>query len=195
MKSLNILILFILLILTEHSAAANSLTRTDFSLNFGPSLEQSGNIDALGDPTINTGFEVNYFFNDLHGIGVAYSNEFEFDGSREFPGIDGASISTFDIHYAYRLPLSDKFQLVLTPGFGFQTLYEETGDYYWGYSYQDDLSHSWVFDYKIMARFFLADAFFIGAGFFQAFSLEDNYRGRDITGNRLSMQIQLGIAY
>lgn len=176
-------------------AFAENLTKSEISFNFGPSLSQNGNISDLGDPTVNTGFDFNYFFTDVHGLGVSYSNEFEFDGSSKFPLIEDGSISTWSLHYAFRLPLSEKFRLLITPGFGLQTLYDKTGDYYWGYVYNDDLSHSWVFDYKITGQLYLGEAFFIGAGIIHIFSLEDDYKGRDITGDRLSGLVHIGIGY
>lgn len=193
-----------LIIFTLFVSRAQATSRMDLNFNIGPSLDQSGNIQDLGDPDINTGFEFNYFFREKHGLGFSFSNEFDFNGSRKFPGIENASISTFDIHYAYRHIFSPKFHVLFEPGFGWQTIYDDTGDYYWYYSYYDDLSTAIVLDYKIMARYILKEweqegesvgSFYLGAGIQQIFSLEDELNGRDISGSRLSMLFQIGVGF
>ena len=179
--------------------SAQALPRFEFSLNLGPSLSQSGSIQDLGDPNINTGYEFNYFFSDSHGVGFSYSNEFDFDGSDKFKNLEEGSISTFDIHYAYRLPLSPNFHFMFEPGFGWQTLYEKHRDLYWGYNYQNDLSHALILDYKLMVRYHFGDiegqTFFLGGGFMQIFSFDDDYKGKDISGSRFSGLFQAGFAF
>lgn len=195
-----------LLLLTVFIAAptARAYSTMDINFNLGPSLSQSGGISDLGDPNINTGFEFNYFFRENHGIGFSYSNEFDFDGSRKFPGIDNGSISTFDLHYAYRHFFTPKFHVLFEPGFGWQTLYDQSGDYYWYYAYYDDLSTALIFDYKLMARFILKEwdkdegstgTFYLGAGVQQIFSFDDSLNGKDISGNRLAMLFQIGFGF
>lgn len=184
-----------------HARAASQM---DLNFNLGPSLMQSGDIEDLGEPNINTGFEFNYFFHEHHGIGFGYSNEFDFEGTSKFPGIKDASISTFDLHYAYRAIFSPKFHVLFEPGIGWQTLYDDTGDYYWYYSYYDDLSTAMVLNYKLMARFIVKEweqegtstgSFYLGAGIQQIFSFNDDLRGEDISGNRLSMLFQIGVGF
>lgn len=183
---------------------ANASSKFDLTFNFGPSLSQSGGIEDLGDPSINTGLGFNFFVRPSHGLGFTFNNEFDFDGSKKFPLIDDASISTFDLHYAYRF-ISGKFNIVIEPGFGWQTLYDESADYYYGYAYYDDLSTALIFNYKIFARYILNEwesgdmstsgSFFLGAGIIQTFSMEDDLNGRDISGNRLSMLFQVGVGW
>lgn len=178
-------------------------SKMDVSLNFGPSIAQYGAIDDLGDPSINTGLEFNFFIKEAHGVGFSFSNEFDFEGSSKFPGIREASISTFDIHYVYRQIFSPKFQLLFAPGIGWQTLYDETGDYYWYYTYYDDLSTSLILDYKLMGRFIVSEwgsegtdgSFFLGGGIMQIFSMDDSYNGKDISGSRISFLFQIGLGF
>lgn len=189
-----------LILISLPAAAASKL---EFSFFFGPSLAQFGAIEKLGDPDVNLGGEFNYFIKDQHGIGFSYSNEFDFNGSSSFPGIKEGSISTFDLHYAYRHFFSPKFHLVFEPGIGWQTLYDESGDYYWGYTSYDDLATSFILNYKLMGRWIVSEFgaegaesnFFLGAGLMQIYSLSDELNGKDISGNRLSLLIQLGLGF
>ena len=197
-------LLLSLFIITISHLPAKAVSHFDLTFNLGPSLNQSGSIKDLGDPNVSTGIGFNYFFKDSHGFGFSYNNESSFEGSKKFPAINDASISTFDIHYSYRW-INKKFHLVFEPGFGVQTIYDESNDYYWGYYYYDDLSTSWIFNYKIFGRYMITEwdpgdgtmsnNFFLGAGIIQHFSFNDDYNGRDISGNRLAALFQIGIGW
>jgi hypothetical protein len=199
MKLFSILALMLIFVLT-----AQAVSNFDLTFNFGPSLAQSGAISDLGSPNINTGLGFNYFFRPNHGLGFTYNNEFDFDGSSKFKTIDNASISTFDLHYAYRY-MKGKFQFLFEPGIGWQTVYEQTQDYYWGYFYMDDLTTSFVFDYKLLARYVVKEwqsgemtssgSFFVGGGIIQTFSFSDELNGKDISGNRLALLFQVGVGW
>jgi hypothetical protein len=185
-------------------APANAVSKFDLTFNLGPSLTQGGNIQDIGNPNMNTGFGFNYFIVPNHGIGFTVNNEFDFDGSKKLPRIDDASITTFDLHYAYRY-INGKFHIVFEPGFGWQTLYSNSGDYYAGYYYYDDLSTAFILDYKLFARYIVKEwenddtsstgTFFLGAGIIQTFSLNDDLYGKDISGNRFAMLFQVGVGW
>jgi hypothetical protein len=172
------------------------------SMYVGPSLSQSGEIEDLGDPNTNVGFELDYFFGDRHGLGISSGNEFDWGGGDEFPEIETASISTFDLHYAFRYRFKDtKYRLFFAPGIGSQTIYNDPGDY-WEEAYQD-LSTAWVINYKLMVDYVVHEWesnederwFFVGAGVTQIFSFNDEYQGKDISGNRLSGIVRIGIGF
>jgi hypothetical protein len=184
--------------------SARSATNLDVSFFFGPSLSQNGNIDKLGDPDFSTAFEFNYFFHPKHGIGLFIGNEFDFEGTSDTPAIRDASIHTFDLHYAFRHRFpNSKLMFTFTPGFGIQTIYDESKDYYWGYAYYDDISTAWIFDYKLMMDYIVSEwdsggrtsNFFLGVGISQIFSMDDDYAGQDISGNRLSALFRLGVGF
>jgi hypothetical protein len=200
MKSILALILLGLM----YVVPASAVSRAEITFNIGPAISESGNVSDLGEPNFNTGFGFNYFVAPNHGVGFAFNNEFDFDGSKEFPRLDNASISTFDIHYAYRF-IKNKFQFVFEPGFGWQTLYDDSGDYYYGYAYYTDLSTAWIVDYKLFVRYVISEwtsgemtssgSFFIGAGIIHIFSTNDDLNGKDVSGNRLSALFQLGVGW
>lgn len=199
-------VLILCFFISEGRAAysdSQNFSRFDITFNFGPSLMQTGGIEDLGNPDLSTGLGFNFFFHQNHGIGFSASNEWDFDGSREIPLRDG-SISTFDVHYAGRYFFNPKFSLVFEPGFGWQTLYDESRDYYWGYWYYDDLSTAMVLMYKLMARFSVSEwgtetttpgSFFLGAGIQQIFTMDDSVFGEDISGSRMSLLFQAGIGF
>lgn len=198
-----LLIVALITLLTSGSVFARG---GEFSFFLGPSIDQSGNIEDLGNPEANTGFEFNYFLNEHHGLGVSIGSEYDFEGGPKFPRIIDASIQTWDIHYALRLrPQNSMVQFTFTPGFGMQTLYDASADYYWGYWYYNSLSTAWVFDYKLMVDFILKEnksetgvsssSIFVGLGVQQIFSMNDDYQGRDISGNRLSGLFRIGFGF
>lgn len=183
---------------------ATAASRMDLTFNIGPAISESGNISELGDPSFNTGLGFNYYVKPNHGVGFSFNNEFDFDGSKTFPLLNNASISTFDLHYAYR-HMMGRFQLVFEPGFGWQTLYDDSGDYYYGYTYYQDLTTAWILDYKLFARYVIKEwasgemttsgSFFIGAGIIHIFSMNDDLNGKDVSGNRLSAVFQIGVGW
>lgn len=194
MKFLIATVLLGIIIVTPTKAASNF----DLSYAIGPSLSESGGVEDLGDPNFNTLLEFNYFFKPSHGIGFGLHNALDLDGSSKFPLIDDANISTIDIHYALRL-IKGNFHFLIEPGFGWQTLYDQSSDIY-GYYYYDDLSTALIVNYKLMARYILKEwdesgSVFAGAGISQIFSMDDDLNGRDISGNRLSMLIQVGVGW
>lgn len=197
---------FIAIILSVFALKANAYTKSELSFYFGPSISQSGNIQDLGDPDFNTAFEYNYYFKKNHGMGVSFGNEYDFDGGTKFPTIRDASIHTWDLHYSFRYrPENSRLQLVFSPGVGIQTIYDESQDYYWGFTYYDDLSSAWVLNYKLMATYMISEwksessgndrNFFLGAGVTQIFSFDDRYKGKDISGSRFSGLFQLGFGF
>jgi hypothetical protein len=192
-------IFFIFLISFFNICAANAARKFDLNFNFGPSLAQSGNISELGEPNYSTGFGFNYFFKEKHGMGLSFTSEYDFDGNNDFQAVDNASISTFDLHYAFR-HTKDKFQFVFEPGLGWQTIYSRSTDPYWGYVYMDDISTGLIVDYKLFARYLVTDFsedanFYFGLGLIHIFSMNDELAGQDITGNRLSMLFQIGLGW
>lgn len=197
---MKLLIIQIFIALLIQITPAMAQSKFDLTFNLGPSLNQSGSVEDLGDPNLSTGFGFNYYFKPNHGIGFGYNNESSFDGTKKFPEVREASFSVFDLHYAYRYT-KDKFQFVFEPGIGKQTLYDLGTDYYWGYAYSDDLSTALAFNYKLFARYILSDLnegsanFFVGAGLIHNFTFDDDYNGRDISGNRLAMLFQLGLGF
>ena len=180
------------------TCSLGALAEADLSLYLGPSLSQSGDIEDLGKPEMNSGFEFNYFFNQHHGIGAGFGNEFQFEGSEKLPTLRDASIQTFDIHYAYKYRFQNSpFRITFTPGIAYQTLYKQSRDYFWGYFYYDSLSSAWALSYKLMFDFIIKEwddnsNIFIGAGLNQIFSFDDDLYGRDISGNRLSAIFRFG---
>jgi hypothetical protein len=197
-------LLFSCLLLTGLTWQVKAATNAELSFYFGPSLSQNGAIEDLGTPTFSTAFEFNYFFKPSHGIGIAWGNEFDFEGTSKFPSISDASMHTWDLHYSFRHRFEgSKFDFLFEPGFGIQTLYDEYRDYYWGYFYYDDLSTAWIWNYKLMLRYMVSEwdsggnerNFFVGAGITQIFSSNDELNGRDISGNRLSALLQLGVGF
>lgn len=183
---------------------AQALSNFDITFNFGPSISQTGNIQDLGDPSFNTGMGFNYFFRPNHGAGFSFTSEYDFDGTSKFKGLNEGSITTFDFHYSYRF-VKNRFHLLFEPGLGWQTLYERSQDYYWGYWYMDDVSTSFIFDYKLLGRFIVSEwgagdmtssgMFFVGGGLMQIFSLNDSYNGKDISGSRMALLFQLGLGW
>lgn len=195
-------LIFLSLLLFSFLAKAHP--NMELSFFMGPSLMQNGGIEKLGDPNVNTGFQFDYFFNKKHGIGISTSNEFGWDGSTSLPTVRDASMHTFDLHYAYRHYFKNqKLRISFTPGIGWQTLYDEDQDFYWGYSYYDDLSSAWILDYKLMFDYVLQEwgdegyesNFFLGVGVMQVFSFNDDLYGRDISGNRLSGLFRVGLGF
>lgn len=178
-----------------------AVNNMDVSFFFGPSLSQSGNIQDMGDPNFNTAFSYNYYIKESHGIGVSISNEYDFEGTSEQPTIRDGSAHTFELHYAFRyIPKNSRFKFNFQPGFGIQTFYDESQDYYWGYVYYDDISSAWIFNYKLLVDYTLVEwegdtNFFVGGGLSQVFSFNDEYRGQDISGNRLSFLFQVGVGF
>jgi hypothetical protein len=194
--------LFFSLILFGLTFKAHALSNFELSLNFGPSMAQEGNIQKLGDPNYTSGLELNYFWTDHQGFGMGWINEWDFEGTSKVPVEDG-SITTFDLHYAYRI-LMGKFQFLLEPGLGVQTLYDNSADYYVGQDSYEDLSTGFILNYKLLARYVLKEwdkgspsknLIFVGAGFMQIFTTKDDLRGQDITGSRLSLLFQLGVGW
>jgi hypothetical protein len=177
--------------------------KAEITFNLGPSLNQSGNIKALGEPNLSTGFGFNYYINPKHGLGLGYNNESSFDGSTSIPQISDSSITSFDIHYVYR-HMIDRFHIVFEPGFGQQTLYYQTTDYYWGFLYNRDASTAFLLNYKFFLRYVVTGIgdgedvggqFFVGTGIVHNFSLDDELKGRDISGNRMALLFQLGLGW
>lgn len=190
----------LILLLAMFSFRGWTDTRMDTTFMFGPSLSQSGNIQDLGDPNYITILDFNYYFQDKHGIGLSVGNEYEFDGSSEHRSLDNASIHTFEVHYTFRHRIENsKFKFSFSPGFGWQTIYSQSDDYYWGYDYYDDLSSAWIFNYKVMLDYIFFEEdnanFFAGVGLTQIFSYNDSFNGQDISGNRLSGLFRIGVGY
>jgi hypothetical protein len=183
---------------------AKAVSNFDLTFNLGPSISQNGNIEELGTPNLSTGIGFNYFILPAHGVGFGYNNESSFDGSKKQPLVNNASISTFDIHYAYRY-IKNRFHFVFEPGMGWQTIYDQSNDYYTGYYYYEALTTSFILNYKLFARFILKEwddsmgnmsgSFFLGAGIIHTFSYADNLYGRDISGNRMSALFQVGLGW
>ncbi len=202
-ESMKTFLLSVLIVLF-YALPASAVSNFDFTFNFGPSLSQSGNIDKLGEPNINTGFGFNYYFQPKHGIGFSYNNESSFEGTSKTPAIRDASISTFDLHYSYRY-IKNKFHFIVEPGLGWQTIYDETSDPYWGYYYYDDLTTALILNYKLMVRYIVKEwdpgdgsmsgSFFLGAGIIQTFSFDDDLNGQDISGSRLASIFQIGVGW
>jgi hypothetical protein len=199
MKALFFAALLILCYLRQAQAASN----LDLTFIIGPSMNQSGGIEDLGEPEINTGIGFNYFIKPAHGIGFSYSNESTFDGTKELPSVRDASINTLDLHYAYRY-ITKRIHLVFEPGFGVQTLYNKASDS-WGYSYYDPISTGFILNYKLFGRFIVMEwdagemtssgNFFLGVGIIQNFSSNDDYNGKDISGSRLASVFQIGVGW
>lgn len=190
----------ICLFLAFLSLSVMASTNMDASFMFGPSLSQTGNVEDLGDPDMNLIVDFNYYFKDMHGIGLSIGNEYNFDGGNEFKKLNDGSLHTFEVHYSFRHQFVDtKFKVTFSPGFGWQTLYMQSNDYYWGYNYYDDLSTSWVIDYKLLFDyiFFNDDSvnFFAGVGLTQIMSLDDNLNGKDISGVRTSGLFRVGVGF
>jgi hypothetical protein len=178
--------------------------RGELSFYIGPSIDQTGNVQDLGEPEANVGFEFNYFFNQTHGMGFSFGNEYDFEGTKKIPWLRDASIQTFDVHYALNIrPQNSKIRFQFTPGFGIQTLYDQSTDYYWGYWYYNSLSTAWVFSYKLMMDFILKESspeeggsnIFIGFGINHMYSFDDDYAGHDISGGRLSGIFRFGFGF
>ena len=195
---------FTVLLALLYALPAQAVSNFDLTFNLGPSISQSGNIEELGTPNLSTGIGFNYFLLPAHGVGFGYNNESSFDGSKKQPLINNASISTFDIHYAYRY-IKKRFHFVFEPGMGWQTIYDQSNDYYTGYYYYEALTTSFILNYKLFARFILKEwddglgnmsgSFFLGAGIIHTFSYADNLYGRDISGNRMSALFQVGLGW
>lgn len=195
---MRILLFLSLFLFSSFSRAGNM----EVLFHLGPSLFQTGDIEELGSPQVNTSFQFDYYFNEAHGMGISWGNEFDFDGSGKLSALmDDNSIHTFDVHYAYRKMLgASKFRFSFTPGLGWQTLYDQAWDYYWGYTYYQSVSSSWVFNYKLMMDYIVKDwgngqQFFLGAGITQIWSFSDEYRGEDISGSRVSMLFRAGFGF
>jgi hypothetical protein len=193
------ILLFLSLILFSGVSQA---TNMELTFHLGPSLFQTGDIEELGSPQINTSFQFDYFATDNHGIGASWGNEFDFDGSGKLSAVmEDNSVHTFDIHYAYRKMLgSSNFRLSFNPGIGWQTLYDQAWDYYWGYTYYDAVSSAFILNYKLMVDYVVKDwnneqQFFVGTGITQVFSFNDEYRGQDISGSRMSMLFRAGFGF
>lgn len=200
---MKLLLYSVFIALLIHVVPAQAKPGFDITFNFGPSLGQDGNISDLGDPGISTGFGINYYLNLNHGIGLSYNNESTFNGSDKFPDITNGSITTFDLHYAFRY-IKNYFHIVFEPGIGRQTLYDGDTDPYWGYFYNDELSTAAVLNYKLFFRYVLTQwdqadvtqgSFFMGAGVIHNFSIDDSLYGHDISGNRLAAVFQLGLGW
>ncbi len=200
---MKVLLSFVLLMMVS-ILPAHALNSLELTFNFGPSITQTGNIQDLGDPTFNTGMGFNYFFKPNHGAGFTFNSEYDFEGTSTIRGINDASITTFDFHYAYRY-VKNRFHLVFEPGIGWQTIYERSQDYYWGYWYMDDVSTAFIFDYKLLARFVVSEwnagdmnssgSFFVGGGVIQTFSFNDSLNGHDIDGSRMAFLFQVGLGW
>lgn len=176
----------------------------DITLSFGPSITQTGNIQRLGDPSLVTGLEFNYFFVENHGIGFGSSTEYDFDGgNNKFDSFDEMSAHAFDIHYSYRHFFSPKFRMVFSPGFGSQTIYKGYRDPYTGWYYYDDLTTALMVNYRLWFDFILSEwdtngndgNFFLGLGIMQTYTWDDDFRGEDISGSRMSGLFRAGIGF
>lgn len=174
----------------------------DLIFHLGPSLFQTGNIQNLGSPTFNTSIQFDYYLNNNHGLGVAWGNEFDFEGEGRLSAfMDDNSIHTFDIHYAYKRTFPNtKLRFSFTPGFGWQTLYDASTDYYWGVTYQRSLSSSFVLNYKLMLDYIVKtwnedQNLFLGAGLSQIWTLNGDYKGQDLTGSRTSLLFRIGVGF
>jgi hypothetical protein len=194
------LLLLLLCLIPLRSFAWSNM---DITLSFGPSIAQSGNIQKLGDPSLVTGLEFNYYFKENHGIGFGSSNEYDFDGGSKFNNYDNLSAHGFDVHYSYRHFFSPKWRAILSPGFGTQTIYKGYTDPYTGWYYYDDLTTAFMVNYRLWFDYILSEwdtngndgNFFIGAGVMQTFSFNDEFRGVDISGSRLSGLFRAGIGF
>jgi hypothetical protein len=192
---------FLALFLCQHVYAISNF---DFTFNLGPAVAQSGNIEKLGVPNINTGFEIGYFFKPNHGVGISTFSEFSFSGSKEVPSVKDGTITTLDIHYAYRY-LMPKVHIIFEPGFGIQTLYDQSNDFMSYTGEYEDLSTSMILNYKLFVRYILKEwetnkgpqngSFFLGAGIIQIFSTNDHLQGQDIGGSRFSALLQIGFGF
>lgn len=173
-------------------------SKMEFNFNVGGTLTENGNISDLGESGLNTGFGFNYYLKPNHGVGFSVSNAYDIDGTTKFSLLEDGNISVVDIHYTYRY-IRNKFHFIIEPGFGWQTIYDETEDIY-GYSYYNDLSTALALNYKLFARYILNEwgddnNFFAGAGIIHQFSMDDKLNGRDISGNRLSLLFQFGFGF
>lgn len=183
-------------------SAVSKASDMELIFHLGPSLFQTGDIQELGSPKINTSFQFDYYFTDNHGLGASIGNEFDFDGSGKLGKVmSDNSIHTFEFHYAYRKMIgTSKFRFSFTPGIGWQTLYDQSQDYYWGYTYYNAVSSSWVLNYKLMVDYVAKtwddqSQFFFGAGLTQIYSMNDSYRGEDISGSRVSLLFRAGFGF
>lgn len=197
-------LLSLVLLMMFYVLPAKAVNNFDITFNFGPSISQTGNIQDLGDPNFNTGMGFNYFFRPNHGAGFTFNSEYDFDGGNKFRSLNDGSITTFDFHYAYRF-MKGRFHFLFEPGIGWQTLYDRSQDYYWGYWYMDDVSTAFIMDYKLLARFIVSEwgagdmtssgSFFVGGGLIQTFSFSDSLGGEDISGSRMALLFQVGLGW
>lgn len=175
----------------------------DITLGFGPSINQSGNISKLGNPSMATGLEFNYYFKESHGMGFGSASEYDFDGGGKFNNYNDISAHTFDVHYSFRHFFNEKFKMVFSPGFGTQTIYKGYTDPYSGWYYYDDLSTAFMVNYKLWFDYILSNwetdgnegHFFLGAGIMQTFTTNDDFRGHDISGSRMSLLFRAGVGF
>lgn len=191
---------FVALLVALISFSSVAAPNMDASFMFGPSLSQTGNIEDLGDPNMNMIVDFNWYFRESHGIGLSVGNEYSLDGSKEFPSIEDASMHTFEIHYSFKHQFANSnIKMTFSPGFGWQTLYDQNQDYYWGYDYYDDLTTAWIIDYKLMFDYIFYQEesfnFFAGIGFTQIMSLNDDLNGKDVSGTRTSALARIGVGF
>lgn len=201
---MKVLLCSLFLAMLTYGSRAQAKPMFDLTFNLGPSLGQSGDIEKLGDPSLSTGFGFNYYFKLNHGIGFGYNNESSFDGSKDIRSLNDGSISTFDLHYAYRY-IKGNFHIVFEPGIGRQTIYDQNSDYYWGYFYNDEISTAFLLNYKLFVRYIITQwesgdvtpdgYFFVGGGIIHNFTYDDDLNGQDISGNRLAALFQVGLGW
>ena len=185
-----------------------SYSSFDIVFDGGPSLSQSGEIRELGDPSGIFSMEFNYFPKPKHGMGLVFSSEFGFSGSRnqrvieEFDGRSNyyASASYFGLQYIYRHFLTQKVFLTFGIGGGSQFISDNDSNRYRGrdngtidFAMSDKLMLNWIF-YRWKTPGTDLD-FFTGIGLNHFWTPSARMNGQDLSGHRVSGLLRFGMGF
>lgn len=186
----------------------NSYSVFEFMMDFGPSLTQSGKIKELGDPSGIWAMEFNFYPKPNHGVGMAFSSEFNFSGGDspriidEFSGRSSyhATASYFGLQYIYRHFLNEKWYVSFAIGPGFQVITEDRYNHYHGndngtidFAIADKLMLNWIFSsWKTPGTDI---DFFTGIGINHYWSPSADLNGQDLSGHRISGLLRIGMGF
>lgn len=185
-----------------------SYSAVEFLIDGGAPIGQIGNIEELGKPNGVISFEFNFFLRPNHGLGFVYSNESDFEGSKnekiqaEFDKGKNysAAINFFGIQYIFRHFYTQNVYLTYGPSLGVQFI----GDMEEKDGHNRESSTDMVFSEKLMLnwRFYQFQAanyemmdFFTGIGIIHYWAPTPEVNGQDLGGNRFNAVVRLGFGF
>ncbi|WPU66233.1 hypothetical protein [Peredibacter starrii] len=185
-----------------------SYSAVELMLDGGFPIGQYGDIKELGGPSSILAFEINFYLNAHHGVGVVFSNEYDFDGSDNPKIINefderrnySAGISFIGAQYVYRHFFTQNLYFTYGPGIGVQFIEDlkendrNNRESSTTFAFSEKLMLNWRF-YQFQAANYQMMDFVTGFGVIHHWAPSVEVNGQDLSGNRLNFLFRVGFGF